>query len=128
MVLHEYRQYINHRKINDNLGEITGSFTLHGVTKTIATTITFLGEVDVPWGQHRAGFKTSFNIKRSDYGMDNLLGPAGDNIQIQQGSDSREITISWGGKALSPWKPVAVNKGPVLVSDLVNTDWDPEDG
>jgi polyisoprenoid-binding protein YceI len=70
------------RKINDNLGEITGSFTLHGVTKTITTTVTFLGEVDVPWGQHRAGFETSFNIKRSDYGMDKLLGPAGDNIQI----------------------------------------------
>ena len=70
------------RKINDDSGEITGSFTLHGVSRTITTTVTFLGEVDVPWGQHRAGFETSFNIKRSDYGMDKLLGPAGDNTQI----------------------------------------------
>lgn len=69
-------------KINDHQGEITGSFTLHGVTKTITTTVTFLGEVDVPWGQHRAGFETAFNIKRSDYGMAKLLGPAGDDIQI----------------------------------------------
>lgn len=69
-------------KINEHQGQVTGSFTLHGVTKTITTTVTFLGETDVPWGQHRAGFQTSFNIKRSDYGMDKLLGPAGNNIQI----------------------------------------------
>ena len=69
-------------KINDNVGEITGSFTMHGVTKTITTTVTFIGEVDVPWDQHRAGFETSFNIKRSEYGMDKLLGPAGDNVKI----------------------------------------------
>ena len=70
------------RKTNDNSGEITGSFSLHGVSRTITATVTFLGEVDVPWGQHRAGFETSFNIKRSDYGMGKLLEPVGDNIQI----------------------------------------------
>jgi polyisoprenoid-binding protein YceI len=70
------------KKIKDNVGEVTGSFTLHGVTKTITTTVTFLGEFDVPWGQHRAGFETSFTIKRSDYGMDKLVGPAGDTIQV----------------------------------------------
>lgn len=70
------------RKLKDNVGEVTGSFTLHGVTKTITTTVTFLGETDVPWGQHRAGFKTSFSINRSDYGMDKLLGPAGNDVQI----------------------------------------------
>ena len=63
-------------------GEVTGAFTLHGVTKTITTEVTFIGETDVPWGQHRAGFQTTFNIKRSDYGMDKLLVPAGDEIQI----------------------------------------------
>ena len=69
-------------KITDTVGEVTGSFTLHGVTQTITTTVTFLGEFDVPWGQHRAGFETSFTIKRSDYGMDKLIGPAGDTIQV----------------------------------------------
>ena len=70
------------KKISDTVGEVTGSFTLHGVTQTITTTVTFLGEFDVPWGQHRAGFETSFTIKRSDYGMDKLIGPAGDTIQV----------------------------------------------
>ena len=70
------------KKITDTVGDVTGSFTLHGVTQTITTTVTFLGEFDVPWGQHRAGFETSFTIKRSDYGMDKLIGPAGDTIQV----------------------------------------------
>lgn len=69
-------------KKNDKLWEVTGSFTLHGVTKIITTPITFLGETDVPWGQHRAGFETSFSINRTDYGMDKLLEPVGDKIQI----------------------------------------------
>jgi polyisoprenoid-binding protein YceI len=70
------------KKLKDNVDEVTGVFTLHGVSKTITTTVTFLGETDVPWGQHRAGFETSFVIKRSDYGMDKLIGPAGDKIHI----------------------------------------------
>ena len=70
------------KKLKDNVFEVTGLFTLHGVTKTITTTVNFLGETDVPWGQHRAGFQTSFTIKRTDYGMDKLVGPAGDEVQI----------------------------------------------
>jgi polyisoprenoid-binding protein YceI len=70
------------KKITDTVGEVTGSFTLHGVTQTITLNVTFLGEFDVPWGQHRAGFETSFTIQRSDYGMNKLLGPAGDKIQV----------------------------------------------
>lgn len=82
------------RKIEDNLGEVTGSFTLHGVTKTITTTVTFLGEIDVPWGQHRAGFETFFSINRTNYGMDKLLGPAGDNIQISLFVEAMRIDAS----------------------------------
>ena len=70
------------KKITDTAGEVTGSFTLHGVTQTITMNVTFLGEFDVPWGQHRAGFETSFTIQRSDYGMKKLLGPAGDRVQV----------------------------------------------
>ena len=70
------------RKRTDTVGEVTGTFTLHGVTRTITTTVTFLGEADTPRDQHRAGFETSFCINRSDYGMDKLVGPVGDEIQI----------------------------------------------
>ncbi len=70
------------KKLGDNLYEVTGSFSLHGVTRIITTRVTFIGETDVPWGQHRAGFETSFSINRTDYGMDKLLKPAGDKVQI----------------------------------------------
>ncbi len=45
--------------------------------------------------------------------------PAKENIGTDFNNESGEVTIIWGGKPLSPWEPVAVNKGPVLVSDLV---------
>ena len=32
--------------------------------------------------------------------------------------------LHWGGKKLSPWKPVAVNKSPDLISDLVSEERD----
>lgn len=32
--------------------------------------------------------------------------------------------LHWGGKVLSAWDPIAVNKGQVLVSDLVNEECD----
>jgi len=35
--------------------------------------------------------------------------------------------VSWGGKELSPWEPVAVNRGPELVSDLVREERDSGD-
>ena len=70
------------KELRDNVYEVTGSFALHGVTKIITTKATFIGETDVPWGQHRAGFETSFSINRTDYGMDKLLKPAGDKVQI----------------------------------------------
>lgn len=46
--------------------------------------------------------------------------PVKENIERDFINDSGEVPIIWGGKPLSPWEPVAVNKGPGLVSDLVS--------
>ncbi len=46
--------------------------------------------------------------------------PAQENIEMDFIIDSGEVSIIWRGKPLSPWEPVAVNKGPWLVSDLVS--------
>lgn len=32
--------------------------------------------------------------------------------------------LHWGGKKLSPWKPVAVNKSPETIADLVSEERD----
>ncbi len=62
--------------------ELTGDFTLLGVTKTISIPVTFVGAGKGMKGEDRIGFTTVFHIKRSDYGMDKLIGPVGDDVEI----------------------------------------------
>jgi polyisoprenoid-binding protein YceI len=51
-----------------NTLEVTGDFTLHGVTKQITIPVTVLGTVKVQKGE-KAGFRSTFTINRKDYGV-----------------------------------------------------------
>ena len=62
--------------------EITGNFTLHGVTKQITIPLRVLGEGKGPYGKDRIGFLSQFSLKRSDFGMTNMAGPIGDEISV----------------------------------------------
>lgn len=48
--------------------EVTGDFTMHGVTKQIVLPVKFLGEQKFMNGT-KAGFETSVTINRKDYGL-----------------------------------------------------------
>lgn len=48
--------------------EVTGQFTLHGVTKEITVPATFLGTASAG-GRVKAGFESTFTIDRKDYGI-----------------------------------------------------------
>ena len=62
--------------------DVTGEFTLHGVTKTITFEIEKIGEGKDPWGGHRVGFEGETSLKLADYGIDYNLGPASTHVDI----------------------------------------------
>lgn len=61
--------------------ELTGDLTLHGVTKSVTTTVDLTGEGETPFG-YRAGFETTFDIKRSEYGVSGVPGGVGEDVRI----------------------------------------------
>lgn len=60
----------------------TGPLTMHGVTKQVTLPMTFLGEGPGPYGNYRVGFLCATSLKRSDYGMNFMVGPIGDNVGV----------------------------------------------
>jgi polyisoprenoid-binding protein YceI len=62
--------------------QVTGDFTMHGVTKPIAFTLKGGKTAEFPKGVNRIGFTTELVLKRSDYGMDKMLIAIGDDVHI----------------------------------------------
>jgi polyisoprenoid-binding protein YceI len=62
---------------------VTGDFTMHGVTKKITLPVTFLGTAKNPRGGEVAGFETSTTLLRSDYGVGgSAMGALGDEVTV----------------------------------------------
>ncbi|MFT5681971.1 MAG: polyisoprenoid-binding protein YceI [Myxococcota bacterium] len=53
----------------DGVYAVTGTLTLHGVSREVTVDLTQTGEGSDPWGGYRAGFHTTFSVDRTDYGM-----------------------------------------------------------
>jgi polyisoprenoid-binding protein YceI len=64
---------------------VTGTLTLHGVSKKVTLPVTFLGQAKDPWGGTRAGFETSTTLNRKDYGI--VWNKAVDNGGVLLGDD-----------------------------------------
>jgi polyisoprenoid-binding protein YceI len=49
--------------------DVTGTLTIHGVSKQVTLPVSFLGFIKTPWGDERAGFETGITLNRKDYGL-----------------------------------------------------------
>ena len=57
------------KAVGDDSSEVTGNFTMHGVTKTVTLPVKVLGEMKDPWGNQRIGFEVATSLNRKDYGI-----------------------------------------------------------
>ena len=62
--------------------EVTGDFTLHGVTKPITFTLKGGNSAEMPKGVKRTGYTTELVLKRSEYEMDKMIPAAGDDVHV----------------------------------------------
>jgi polyisoprenoid-binding protein YceI len=70
------------KKVDDSRFEVTGDLTIHGVTKSVSVTAELVGIAADPKGDTRAGLQTVFTIDRTDYGMDQMVGPVGAEVEL----------------------------------------------
>jgi polyisoprenoid-binding protein YceI len=62
--------------------DVTGDLSLHGVTKPITVRVGKVGAGKGMKGEELIGLEATFNVKRSDYGMTNMVGPVGDDVTL----------------------------------------------
>jgi polyisoprenoid-binding protein YceI len=62
--------------------EVTGDLTMHGVTRPITFTASGGRTAQFPPGTTRTGYSTQLKLKRSEFGMNQMLGMVGDEIYI----------------------------------------------
>ena len=62
--------------------EVTGDLTLHGVTKPVIAKVVKVGAGKGMKGEDLLGLETTFAVRRSDFGMSNMVGPVGDEVLL----------------------------------------------
>jgi polyisoprenoid-binding protein YceI len=67
---------------DDDPYEVTGNLTLHGVTKPVVAKVKATGFSKGMDGKPIAGIEGNFTLKRSDFGMTNMVGPVGDDVWV----------------------------------------------
>lgn len=85
---------------NNTEGVLTGTFTLHGVTKQISFPFKVLGFGTDPWGGYRMGLEAHTSLKASDFGFTWPLKP---NPSV---GDDIEVTLLIEGVRLPAEKPI----------------------
>ena len=76
-------------KKGDNLYDVAGDLTIHGVTKPVTVRMEKTGEgKGMQPGQHLIGFDVTFSVKRSDFGITFMSDLLGDEVKVMIGVEA----------------------------------------
>ena len=70
------------KKVAKDTYEVSGDLSLLGKTRPITITARQTGQGNDPWGKFRRGSETNFTIKRSEFGMDFMMGGVSDEVGL----------------------------------------------
>lgn len=71
------------KKIDDKNFEVTGDFTLRGVTKPLTLNVQAVGSGPGPKGEFRSGWEATTTLKRSDFEVKALLPAVSDQVSLR---------------------------------------------
>jgi polyisoprenoid-binding protein YceI len=72
-------------KLGEEGYQIVGNLTLHGVTKPVSLKVAKIPQIKGPRGGYVAGLDVDVTIKRSDFGMTNMIPMIGDEVTLVVG-------------------------------------------
>jgi len=70
------------KRLEEGVMEVTGDLTLLGKTQPLTVTFRILGSAKESDFKNRIGGEATFTIKRSDFGMTNMLDSIGDEVTL----------------------------------------------
>jgi polyisoprenoid-binding protein YceI len=91
-------------KNGSNKYKMDGNLTMHGITHPVTFDVEALGEMDDPWGNHRAGFTAKAVVNRKDYSIswNKVLDKGGvmigDDVEINLNIEATETKPQHPGK------------------------------
>jgi len=71
------------KKIDDKTLEVTGDFTLRGVTKPLTLNVQAIGSGPGPKGEFRSGWEATTTLKRSDFEVKALVPAVSDEVSLR---------------------------------------------
>lgn len=91
--------------------DVVGNLTMHGVTKQVTLPLKKLGEGMGPYGKYRSGFFCQTTIKRSDYGMANMIPKIGDQVAVTISFEGTREGAAGSGSQPKPVGSGSASKG-----------------
>jgi polyisoprenoid-binding protein YceI len=71
------------KKVDEKNYEVSGNFTLRGITKPVTVAVQVIGSGPGPKGETRLGTESTVTLKRSDFDVKGFLPAVTDDVQLK---------------------------------------------